>query len=79
MVQSPSAAQDLLNETSVPLALAVLLPLPLLLVLPFVSLHIALPVLLPLLGLVHHLSPLTLQFLCRELPTQIRQSMTHQE
>lgn len=65
-----------LNEAGVSLALAVLLPLPLLLILPLVSLDVVLPVLLPLLGLIHHLSPLTLQFVCGELPTLIRPNTT---
>lgn len=67
---------NLLNETGIAFPLAVLLPLFLLLILPLVPLYIVLPVLLPLLGLIHHLSPFTLQFLSSELPAHIRQNMT---
>lgn len=64
--------RDLLNEASVTVVLDILFPLLLLLVLPLVSLHVILPVLLSLLRLVHHLPPLTLQLFCRELPTSDR-------
>lgn len=60
----------LLDESGVAVVLDVLLPLPLLLVLPLVSLHVVLSVLLPLLRLVHHFQPLSLQLLRRELPTE---------
>ena len=60
---------NLLDEASMAVVLDIFLPLLLLLLLSLVSFHIILSVLLPLLGLVHHLTPLLLQFLRRELPT----------
>lgn len=62
--------RDLLDKSGVAVALDILLPLLLLLVLPLVSFHVVLSVLLPLLGLVHHVQPFSLQLLCRELPTE---------
>lgn len=61
--------RNVLDKASMAVMLGILFPLSLLLVLSLVSLHIILPVLLPLLGLLHHLPPLPLQVLCREFPT----------
>lgn len=47
----------------------IFLPLRFLLILPLVPLHIVLPVLLPLLGLIHHLLPLQLHLFRRKLST----------
>lgn len=47
----------------------ILLPLLFLLILPLVPLHIVLPVLLPLLGLIHHILPLLLHLFSWELST----------
>lgn len=67
----------LLNEASMALTLDILLPQLFLLVLPLVSLDVVLPVLLPLLGLVHHLPPLALKLICRKLPTSAINEQKH--
>jgi len=64
--------RNLLDEAGVAVVLDVQFLQLLLLFLPLVPLHVVLPVLVPLLGVVHHLPPLALQLLWRELPTNVR-------
>lgn len=60
-MSAETSHRNLLDEASMAVMLGILFPLPFLLILPLVSLHIILPVFLPLLGLIHHLLPLSLQ------------------
>lgn len=61
--------RNLLNEASMAVVFGIFLPLLFLLILPLVPLHVVLPVLLPLLGLIHHLLPFQLHLFRRKLST----------
>lgn len=65
---------NLLKETSMAVVFGIFLPLLFLLVLPLVPLHVVLPVLLPLPGLIHHLLPFQLHLFRGKLSTSERKT-----